>query len=231
MNRRLFHSLCLLLFVLGPVIALSQPKLHINSVVSNPVDTVYWNNNSPIIAYTVVVENIGNNQLTGNCIIKFRYNQWTADIDKKSWQANNFEVGQTTIVTFQDTVFDLSSQRYKGGDNIIVIWPHSDNPAQAPDTTSHDIYITDMTGVLDPAQVAARVDVYPNPVADQLNIRYLDGKHRIECVRILGLDGKVYFASEQSVSAIDMGHLSSGLYFVEFKFKDGIYGALRVSKP
>ena len=68
-------------------------------------------------------------------------------------------------------------------------------------------------------------------VADQLNIRYLDGKHRIECVRILGLDGKVHFASEQSVSAIDMSHLSSGLYFVEFKFKDGIYGALRVSKP
>jgi Secretion system C-terminal sorting domain len=198
---------------------------------SNPLDTVYWNNNSPRIEYTVVVENNGNNLLTGNCELQLRYNQYPLSRTRKSWQAQNFEVGELDTLHFIDTLSYLNLDRYKGGDNIIVIWPHTDNPgAQVPDTMDYGIYVTDLTGVQDPAAVDARIDIFPNPATDRLSIQYLENRNKLECVRIIGLDGKVQYESSKAVDHIDIGQLSAGLYFVEFKFKDGIYGAMRLLK-
>lgn len=230
--RKFFHLLFLLPMVLGPVLSLAQPKLSIISAESNPPDTVEWPTTN-VITYTVVVQNIGNNQLTGPCSIKFKYNTDIAEHSKHTWSATNFEVGEEDTLIFNDTIDSLSGNRYKGGGNIIIIWPHSDNPnTQAPDTTSHDIFIVDISnGIVDPGLLSQRVEVFPNPVRDELSIRYLQLQHKIECVRIMGLDGKLLWESRAAVEEVDMRALPSGMYMVVFQFKDGMRGAVRITKP
>jgi hypothetical protein len=232
MNRNLLCSLLLLLTVCVPMLSWSQPKLRVTMLTSLPADTVIYPNTWGI-TYFATVENVGNNQLTGPCYLKTRYNTTPGDSILWSWIASNFEVGQTEVFSFTDSIRTLDVGRYKGGGNILVIWPQADNPnVQAPDTTNFPIYIRDITiDAPDPTILADRVAISPNPVVDHLRIAYLHGAQKIECVRIVGLDGKVMFQSNKAVEQIDLSALSSGLYFLEFKFKDGIYGSMRVSKP
>jgi hypothetical protein len=230
MSKNVNRRLSLLLMLMLPMLGLAQPKLSINSARSIPPDTV-WYPNTVAITYKLIVENIGDNQLTSPCQVKFRYNTQTADTVMWSWLAFNFEVGQTDTITFTDTIGALGGNRYKGGGNIIIIWPQSDNPnVQAPDTTQFPIWIEDFNGVIDPEEVAQRVEVYPNPVNDHLNIRYLQMKQKVECVRIIGLDGKKLWESYSPVDKFDTQQLPAGMYLVLFKYKDGRVGAVRITK-
>lgn len=230
MTKNLNRRISLLLLLVAPLLGLAQPKLTINSATSFPPDTVYYPN-TVAITYRLIIENIGNNQLTGPCQVKFKYNSSTTDTILWSWLASNFEVGQTDTVVFTDTIGSLGGNRYKGGGNVIVIWPNSDNPnVQAPDTTNFPIWINDFNGVVDPITLAQRVEVFPNPVTDRLNVRYLQMKQKVECVRIISLDGRKLWESFSAVEEIDTRSLPSGMYLVLFKYKDGMVGAVRMTK-
>ena len=226
--RRLIHLLVLLLL---PVLSWSQAKLSIDTVWTSPIDTVVYNNNDPIVEYSVVVRNIGNDKLDGACRMMTKYNQSSVEHIKKNWQATNFEVGQTTTITFQDTLYSLSTNRYKGGDNIIVIWPHTDNPsAQAPDTTEFGIYVDNMVGATDPVELQNRIVVWPNPTSGMLNIDNLQNRNKIEYVRIVGMDGKLLKTYTTSVRTINLDGFAKGVYLMEVGFKDGLHASYRISK-
>jgi hypothetical protein len=231
MNRKLFHRLYLLLWVFVPLIVFAQPKLSINYLVSFPPDTVYYPNTS-FITYKMAVENVGNNQLTSSCRIMFRYDGSTTDTTVWQWSVTNFEVGQVDTVVFPDSIGLLNAGRYKGGGNILVIWPHADQPnTQAPDTTGHWLYIVDLSnGVVDPAVLAQRVEVFPNPVQDELTIRYLQRQHKLEYVRIVSMDGRLVWESHEAMEEVDMRTMPAGMYMVVFKYKDGMLGAVRITK-
>ena len=198
---------------------------------SLPADTVIYPNTWGI-TYYVTVTNVGNNQLNGPCYLKMRYNSSPGDTSAWSWIATNFEVGQSESFSFTDSIGALNSNRYKGGGNILVIWPQADNPSvQAPDTTLFPIYILDITNDTEqPTVLGDRVQVYPNPVSGELSIRYLQAAQKIECVRMIGIDGKVCYQADAMVTSIDVSALSSGMYFLEFRFRDGTYGATRIHK-
>jgi hypothetical protein len=231
MNRNLFLRLCLLVLAFGPLVAIAQPKLKITHIISYPPDTVYYPNTS-FITYKMAVENVGNNQISSSCHIMFRYDGSSQDTSVHEWSLANFEVGQVDTVEFPDSIGLLGNGRYKGGGNIIIIWPHADNPnTQAPDTTDHFIYIVDLTSTVDPAVLGTRLEVFPNPVQDELNIRYLQHQHKIEYVRIVGLDGRLLWESRDAVETVDMRSFPSGMYMAVFQFKDGMRGAIRISKP
>jgi hypothetical protein len=230
MNRKIFQTLCLLLLVFGPIAAFAQPKLRVASVTSTPMDTVYFPNQN-VIAYRVIVENIGNNQLTGACKIKLSYNSDTVEHIKRSWTASNFEVGQTDTLTFNDTIVNLTGARYRPGGNILIIWPHSENPnVQVPDTTNFPIWIYDMNGIHDPSILLNRVKVYPNPAHDLLTIQYIEARNKLERVRLVALDGRLLKESSQPLHELDLTGLPSGMYFVQFKYRDGVEGAMRIQK-
>jgi hypothetical protein len=230
MIRNLFLSLCLLVMALGPVVAFAQPKLKIASIYSQPADTVYYPNTTTI-TYRLVVENVGNNQLTGPCDIKFRYNSYAGDHSKEPWNATNFEVGETDSIRIDDPIGTLDSSRYKGGGNILIIWPNTDHPGvQAPDTVEFDLVILDITGFVDPSVLRERIDIYPNPVGDVLNLRYLQLRNKVEYVRILGIDGRVLTYDSRALDQIDTRNLPSGMYMLDVKYTDGMEGALRFTK-
>lgn len=232
MNWKSISFLCLLLIGLCGSKTYSQAKLQITSVTSLPSDTVVYPNTS-WITYYVTVENVGNDQLTAPCSIKAYYNGGSQENVLKSWVASSFEVGETTTLTINDTIDGLGNGRYDGGVNILVIWPHNDNPnSQAPDTTDYEIVILDLTiGVIDPKELDQRVEVFPNPARDHLNIRYLQPQHKVEYVRIVGLDGRIQLQTNSAVESLDLSALPAGMYMVVFDFKDGSVGAQRFTKP
>ena len=231
MNRKLFFRLLLLLVMWLPALAFAQPKLKFNWVKTFPPDTLYYPNTFQL-TYQMEVENVGNDQLTSPCRVMMRYDGSASDSTKWTWSLQNFEVGQTDTITFTDPIGTLSTGRYKGGGNIIIIWPQADNPSvQAPDTSSVDIFIFNLNSALDPSELKQRVEVYPNPVQDHLNIRYLQPQHKVEHVRIVGLDGRIQMEMESAVESLDVSSLPAGMYFVVFDFKDGSVGAQRFTKP
>ena len=231
MKKNLNRLYYLLILLLIPVLSWSQAKLTIESMWSSPMDTVVYNNNNPVIYYTVVIKNIGNDKLDGACQMKTKYNLSPTEFSKVTWQVSNFEVGQTDTVQFNDTIFSLNPNRYKGGDNIIVIWPHTDNPsAQAPDTTNYQIYVDNLTSASGPKIVEERIAFWPNPTNGILNINYLKGKNKIEYVRIVGVDGKLLQSYTSAVESVDLDGLAKGIYLLEIRFKDGLRATYRVSK-
>lgn len=231
MNRNLYLRLSLLVLALLPLFVLAQPKLRFNWVKTLPPDTVYYPNTFQI-TYRMEVENVGNDQLTSSCDVMLRYDSNPADSVKFTWVLQNFEVNQKDTIEFNDPIGALGGNRYKGGGNIIVIWPKSDNPGvQAPDTTGVPIYIFDINAVLDPAELRQRVEVFPNPVQDHLNIRYLQPGRNVGYVRIVGLDGRIYWEKAGAMESLDLSALPAGMYMVVFDFKDGSVGAQRFTKP
>jgi hypothetical protein len=192
---------------------------------------LYYNNGQgdSIIQWTVQVVNNGNAALNGAISIRAYHNaDYSTWYQKAEIVVNNFEVGQSQLVNFNDTV-RASDARYGGGNNILVIWPHSDVPnIQVPDSTNADIYIDGVVGVKDPTVFFARVKAGPNPVSGSLRLVYLKDQHKLEYVRILNTAGQVLREYNQAVSTIGFDGLPDGLYLVEVRFKDGVGGTYRI---
>lgn len=222
----------LLIVFAAPLLAWAQPKLTIDQMWTNPVDTVYYVNGSEVVEYTVVVKNIGNNKLDGACQIQLKYNTDQTIHGKRSWVASNFEVGQTDTVTFNDTLFTLNAGRYKGGDNIIVIWPHTDNPnAQIPDTTDNFPIFVDLSNSSEEEiGILSMIDLWPNPTTGALNLNYHDLARKVEYVRIVSLTGQELRKYDNAVETIEMAEFAEGIYMLEMQFKDGRKASFRLLK-
>lgn len=232
MNRKP-PALLILLFVLAvPFLALAQPKLTIDQMWTNPIDTVYYVNGSEVVEYTVIIKNIGNNKLDGGCELRLMYNADQTVHTKRSWLASNFEVGQADTLTFNDTLQTLNTGRYKGGDNIIVIWPHTDNAnAQVPDTTDNfPIFVDLSNSSADEIELLTLVDIWPNPNNGILNLDYHELARKVEYVRIVNLTGQELVRYENAVEAIDLSAYAKGLYLLEMRFKDGRKASFRILK-
>ncbi len=225
-----FYRTPLLFLLLIPAFLYAQPKLTINSTSSFPPDTVYYPN-TVSITYRFVVENVGNNQLTGPCQIRFKYNTSSTIHTMWNWLASNFEVGQTDTIILTDSIGVLGTGRYKGGDNIIVIWPHSDNPnTLSPDTTNFPIWIEEFNSAPDPSQLHRRVVVFPSLASEFVYLRQLDIKYHIKTYRIVTVEGKVLRESIVTGNAIQLSGLTPGLYFLKLQFSDGLTLSFKITK-
>lgn len=230
--RKALRIYCLLAMVLGPLTLLAQPKLAIDDPVPTvPTDTLYYNsgNGDSVITYNITVENVGNLKLDGPVKIYFRYNGDTTSYVMDQFTVTNFESGMTMSRTVKDTVRGTSGNRYKGGDNVLVIWPHSDNPMAAPpDTSGGEIYIDGLLSIDDPKEFLARIKAYPNPVRDQMTLQYMKDRHKVEYVRIINPVGQVLRVHTRATETLDFDGITDGIYFVEVRYRDGIKGTFRV---
>jgi hypothetical protein len=224
-------SLLLLLMSLASCLLYAQPKLAIDSAWTLPNDTVDWNGNAYILEYRAIVTNVGNNKLDGPVKLSCHYNGDSTTWDVANFDVLDFEVGDTQLVRYADTIYNINGNRYKGGDNIIVIWPRAEDPGvQAPDTVTHNIHIKNLVPQAspDPRELARRIRVYPNPVGQRLNLDYQRDVHKLEYVRVSNLSGQVITRSNSAVEAIDFGTLPAGLYMLEVRYRDGVWGSYRI---
>ncbi|MEM0996738.1 MAG: T9SS type A sorting domain-containing protein [Bacteroidota bacterium] len=224
----------LFLLVTGPLMLSAQARLAIDSLYTNlPNDTLFFNlgTGDSIIEYTLRIENVGNGSHSGPVDIRCYYNGDTTLWRKDEFITNNFEVGQTTIVSFKDTVVS-GDARYKGGNNILVIWPHSDaSSVQAPDTSDVDVYINQLVSVVDPTLFFARVKVGPNPVQGTLYLQYPKDQHKLEYVRIFNSSGQIIRTYDKAVGRIDFDDMPVGLYFLDIQYRDGVGGSYKILVP
>jgi hypothetical protein len=224
--------LLLLLFACTSCLLHAQAKLAIDSASTIPADTVEWNGGTYLLRYQMVVVNVGNNVLNGHVNILCRYNGDTIDWKVAEFDAVNFEVGSSQFIDYYDTITTIapSGNRYKGGDNIIVIWPKSENlSVQAPDTNTQEVYIRDLLASSpDRTEILARIALWPNPVANTLHLDYTKDAHKLECVRVTSLNGQVIQRRVDAVEELDFSNLPSGLYLVDVRYRDGVWGTFRV---
>jgi hypothetical protein len=230
--RKAFLFFCLL--VAGPMMLSAQARLGIDSVYNDyPSDTMDYNlgNGDTVIEWTVRVINNGNASYNGTVSVRCYYNNDSMVWEKDEFIGNNFEVGQTQWVSWKDTV-QSGDARYKGGNNILVIWPHSDSPnVQAPDSTNGGIYIDNLVSVRDPQVFFARVKVGPNPVSSTLYLQYLKDQHKLEHVRLYNSSGQIMRSYHKAVSRIEFNDLPVGLYFLDIQYKDGVGGSYKLLVP
>lgn len=226
--QKALYFVCLLLT--GYSMSFGQAKLAIDSTTSIPPDSLFFiAQGDSIIEYTVVVVNNGNAAVNGAISVRAYHNgDYSAWYEKAEFVVNNFEVGQSQTVTFNDTV-RANDARYKGGNNILVIWPHSDAPnIQVPDSSGADIWIDGLVGVKDPTVFFARVEAGPNPVSSGLNLRYLKDQHKLEHVRIINTSGQVLRQYDKAVSRVEFSDLPQGLYLLQIHYRDGVSGTYRI---
>ena len=222
----------LLILVASPLLFLAQsaPKLVIDTpIVVNP-DTLYYNAGAgdSIITYPIRIRNIGSLGANGLVDVMFRY-KGSIDSVKLTFPINleNQQFVDTVVV---DTVRG-SGLRYGGGVNIIVIWPraHPDVMADAPDTSQATVYIDTYVGTKGPEDpVFDRVELYPNPADLAVNVLYKKMDSRLELVRILNMEGREVYQNSLPVKELPFGSQPSGIYFVEFRYADGINGTFKV---
>ena len=228
--RKALLIICLL--AAATQLIMAQARLAVDTVYSLPEDTLFYNSGtSDIIIYTVRIVNNGNDAYNGSISLRAYHNGDTSTTEEKDqWVVSNFEVGQVQTVTYQDSIVS-NDARYKGGNNIIVIWPHSDSPGiQAPDSSSDSIYIDGLTAIDDPLEFSLRVDVWPNPVRGKLNLHFFKDVHKLEHVRIVNHVGQVIQEYKKPREEVFFDDLSPGMYFINIRYKDGVEGSFRIIK-
>ena len=83
---------------------------------------------------------------------------------------------------------------------------------------------TNISGMND-VQVSSSIQIYPNPVSEEMNILVPVGTVKIESVIILDLTGRIvwsgsYYTSVNNGVTVKIGDLKSGIYFCQVNFDD-----------
>lgn len=104
-----------------------------------------------------------------------------------------------------------------GGDNIVVVWPSSQQSSVNSDSlTFHLVLWSD--GVVE-LEKAGLITLFPNPSRSFLSIRYVYPE-KVEQVRVFDVLGHDVRLLQGAVSKINTESLCSGIYFVEVKNRD-----------
>ncbi len=231
MRSLLPKAILLLLVAFGFRVHGQAPaKLAIDSVVIPNPDTLnYMAGSADQITYDFRLTNVGGLAATGLVDIMFEYNG-DAAVSVLSLVVD-LESGDFIDTTLTDSLLHPNQDaRYEGGGNIIVIWPRAepDIMAAAPDTSISTPYIDSYVGRRPPVAITSRIDIYPNPVHDNLQFKYKKSDSPLEFVRILDTYGRQVYFGEQAITEISMVPYPPGLYFVEFRYRDGVKGIFKV---
>lgn len=174
-------------------------------------DTVIKSSN---ITYGVTVLNTGTQPFTGNFKVMIAVLDtslmFPVQFDSVTVTTNSMLAGDSVLVTITHNVDPLY---FMDGNNTVVIWPAA-NGYQTTDTIFKDVFVIDFQEIDEFAD--NQLIIYPNPTSDYL---YIKTNSTLEKVRILNLEGKEIFVSDQPL--IDLSNYENGLYFIELKTEDG----------
>ncbi len=146
---------------------------------------------------------------------------FTIDVASTATDGSDYTLSSTTITFPAGTTSDITSLEIPIIDDMdtevdetIIITISADNNAQLGAITTHTITIEDNDPNSNQDVFAGLVNIFPNPVSDQLNIQSDIRLDRIRIVNVVGqtihqmnnLNGNVQ---------IPMNQLPQGLYFVE----------------
>lgn len=222
-------SLLLLCCLLGINGYSQAPKF---SVIQNGVtvdnDSIYLQLTNPgYFNYTIKVVNEGPGSYTGPLKLQALY-QTKGFTDTLFGDTTVTDVGAGDTITFshQDQVLQTST-RYKGGGNIVIVWPYSPAITQG-DSGRIDVWVDGIIGIDNKVELGNRVSIYPNPTQTTLNFRYGEDLNLLEGVRIINLQGQSLFESSSMVETVDLSQMPRGIYLVTISYTDGMKGTYKL---
>lgn len=228
--RKTPKYLSLLVLLLASVFSFAQSP--VLSVVQGGVvadrDSMFLQTYDTIVNYTVTIVNNGPGSYTGPIYLQALYDS-TAVLDT-SWAdtiVTDMGMGDTITFSHQDVVLPTST-RYKGGGNIVIVWPYAAPTGATGDSGSVYVWVDGIVGIDVGKEMENRVRVYPNPASSRVRMDVKNHIQDFEYVRIVNLTGIEQFRSEHVVSDIDISRFQRGIYLMEIKFKDGIKGTYKL---
>jgi hypothetical protein len=124
--------------------------------------------------------------------------------------------------------FLFSSVNFDSGDNIVVVWPHARMANMDGDKdTTHIFFIPLNNNIDDPEN--SSIILYPNPSTSYISFKD-PGQGKIKQVRILTVDGKLVFQTQNTRDFINIADWKPGLYFIEVEKTDGTRNMIRLQK-
>lgn len=230
MKKHTSLLLVLMLFVgMGSIFAQPALGFGVDGVMQNK-DTVNVIQNDSVILYSAWVVNKGNATFAGTILFKIKYDVPGFPLTR-GYKNAIIQPGDSIFFEVTDTV---TEQPYHGGNNVLVIWPPSDNSSiQVLDTAQNSVHVILPGGTSREKVIplATRMEIFPNPVAEKLFLRDKSQGYQLEYVRVMNLLGNQVYYSEQKVAQIDFSALKPGIYFLEAKYKDGLKGTFKLIHP
>ena len=116
--------------------------------------------------------------------------------------------------------YQFTSQVYKAGNDVVVVWPYSTQMSVGIDTLVTGVYYIP-SGIISngPDQVKTTMKVFPNPFKDIIHLETGDGS-MVEKVRISDLFGREIYRKETAIDRINLPGLKNGMYILELEISD-----------
>ena len=112
---------------------------------------------------------------------------------------------------------------------LIFSLPNCATPKEPTPGISREGALEDWNG-----DTKTNIEIFPNPIADFLNINYVeDPFNPTQLIQVIDLTGKVVGSIQPENSSsiqLDVSNLSHGIYFVQFRNKDGMVATKRFIK-
>ena len=205
--------LCLVLIFSSLVLStkvLKAQQLQFSLSVYNFPDTASPNDSNN---FTFILTNLTNTPFQGSVTLKYFVND--------SSNMGIFGTGQTSALVPLDT-FTISvnnfpfnpSTQFSIGDNVVVVWPSIDGSGSGEDSLYLPVYVPDPNGIESLHKKKQRLNLYPNPVNDVLNISLEGNNLPFEELRIYDMKGRLVLTKSAS-NQINVEPIPNGIYLIE----------------
>lgn len=134
-------------------------------------------------------------------------------------------VGSWLPVTASDTV---SSARYDGGVNIVVIWPTTPSVIIGRDSSFDTVNVI-LLGVKDGASNFLELVAFPNPAGDEIYLHSNTGSI-VKNTKLISIEGQILRDYDGFPYSLPLSDLSAGMYFLRFETKSGEQMTIRITK-
>ncbi len=183
-------------------------------------DTVWYvTNGDTDIHYQMNILNCGNDSFIGSIDVYIIRNAAAPTI---LGTISNAILGIGDSVEFQITdIVVKTNTDYKGGDNVIVIWPAVPSPPPfTSDTATLDIYVEgNISSSSQPQKIPDKGFVIgPNPAGNKLLIGYQNRTASVDLVRITDPAGRILFETFRETDQVDLSGFTPGIYFLEVRY-------------
>lgn len=172
------------------------------------------------VPYTVTVSILNNSNSTINGPIDVLLKTDSATVTLTAFAPLLLFPGDSTSQLVQ--TYNFTSQLYKAGNNIVVVWPVvQGSPALPVDSLFSDVFFVPLAGVPVPETPTVSFSIYPIPANENICLQ-TEGGEKIEQVRIFTPEGQLvndWMAPKDGL--VDVRNLRNGLYLIEIITRKG----------
>lgn len=216
--KRLLFTLCFASVLIGAYNnkLSAQVHLRIDSLINFP-DTAFIGQGYQV---AIRVKNIGNQPYQGPLQIGLMRDSAFTYLYYSNNSSNVILPNDTLTLSTNGTFgFIFDSTIFRPGNNVVVVWPYSNQGQVLIDSLTTDVYVNFVTGIKN-ILFDGNITFFPNPFKDEIAFAGA-AKKVIEHVRIFTLQGVVVYDEKVFTKNIKLDWLKSGCYLIDAQTREG----------